>query len=103
MYVSTVTDMSYMFRNCYEFNNGDTGNAGLRPITFTTDAVTNMASMFDGASKFNQTFCNTITSTNLQNVTTMVSMFQGATLFNNGGLWRQYSSFVAISNIHSKC
>ena len=94
MYVSTVTDMSYMFRNCYKFNNGDTGNAGLLPITFTTDAVTNMTSMFNGASKFNQKLDTTTFITT--SVTDLSSMFYGATIFNNGSTTNDISNPLAF-------
>ena len=54
-------------------------------LSFTTTLVTTMASMFAGASAFNQPFCNDIPSNGLDNVTSMESMFSDATSFNNGG------------------
>jgi len=71
--------LSVMFSGASVFNNGDTGNNGLKPITsWITSKVTNMSLMFNSAAAFNQN----ISSFNTSNVTTMANMFNGATLFN---------------------
>ena len=83
--VSKVTDMSGMFANI-PFNNGSTTNDGLHPLTWTagtgTSKVTNMSTMFDSNTAFNQT----ITSWNVSSVTLMGQMFYQRSTFNNGSL-----------------
>ncbi len=78
--VSKVTDIQYMFLQAFAFNNGDTGNNGLKPLTWGTKTsnITNMASVFSGANHFNQD----ISSWNVSKVTTMTSMFRNSTIFN---------------------
>jgi surface protein len=76
--LTTVTDMSSMFRNCRDFNSPS--NIG----TWNTAAVTNMSRMFNGALDFNQN----IGTWNTANVTDMSFMFQIAIAFNqNIGTW----------------
>jgi hypothetical protein len=76
-----VTDMSNMFNEAILFNNGDTGNNGNNPLSFTTTSLlTNISGMFQGAVNFNQD----LTFTNTSQVTDMSNMFNEAILFNNG-------------------
>ena len=81
--MSKVTDISGMFANT-PFNNGSTTNNGLNPLTWTagtgTSKVTNMSTMFDSNTAFNQT----ITSWNVSSVTNMGQTFFNLSLFNNG-------------------
>jgi surface protein len=76
--LTQATSMSYMFGNC-SILTGPT-NIG----SWNTSNVTNMASMFSGATAFNQN----IGSWNTSNVKDMTAMFYGATAFNqNIGSW----------------
>jgi surface protein len=93
--VSSVTDMSQMFRDATSFN-GDIGNWDVSNVTemeimfsgarsFNGDIgswdvsnVTNMGGMFDDAESFNQD----IGGWNVSNVTDMGGMFYGAESFN---------------------
>jgi surface protein len=70
--LSGVTSMFYMFAGCTILNSPANIN------TWNTSAVTNISSMFRGASSFNQPIGNWNTSA----VTDMSSMFRGATSFN---------------------
>ena len=83
--MSKVTDISGMFANT-PFNNGSITNDGLHPLTWTagtgTSNVTNMSTMFDTNTAFNQT----ITSWNVSSVTSMAQIFYNLSLFNNGSL-----------------
>ena len=77
--VSNVKEMSYMFNDAIAFNNGDTGNNALHPLKWTTTAVTSVAGMFNGASKFNQDISTFV----LTKVTgTLEFMFYRAYAFN---------------------
>ena len=67
---STVTDLSYTFRQASNFNQDLSG--------WIVSNVTNMASMFQGASNFN----GNITKWNVSKVTNMNSMFSSASKFN---------------------
>jgi surface protein len=88
--VSNVTDMNDMFIASTAFNNGDTTNAGSKPLSWgsKTSKVINMSSMFGGANSFNQT----VTSWDVSSVTNMNAMFScssalgpsGTSVFNNG-------------------
>ncbi len=87
--VSNVTDMSYMFYYNNAFNNGDTGNNGLKSLTWgnKTSNVTNMSGMFGNATAFNQD----ISDWNVSSVTDMNGMFDcssagtgNSSIFNNG-------------------
>jgi surface protein len=86
--VSSVQTMEGMFYYNDAFNNGDTGNNGLKPLTWGnyTSNVTNMSSMFASATAFNQD----ISDWNVSNVTNMGEMLSCATAgsktskFNNG-------------------
>ena len=70
-----LTSLQGAFRNCANFNEV--------PLSIPS-SVTNMQSMFNGATNFNQNIGNWDTS----NVTNMSSMFQSATNFNqNIGNW----------------
>jgi surface protein len=74
--ISTVTNMSNMFRGASAFN----GDISL----WTTTSVTNMSGMFNSASAFNQY----IGGWNTANVTNMSVMFSSASTFNqNIGSW----------------
>jgi surface protein len=80
---SSVTNMSYMFYKALAFNNGDSGNNGLKPLNnWNTQSVTNMQSMFYSVPTFNQE----VTNWDVTNVTTMANMFALATNFNNGDI-----------------
>ena len=80
--VSSVTNLSGMFYGARAFNNGDTGNNGLKALTWgnKTSNVTDMGNMFHTATAFNQT----ITSWNVSSVQNMNQMFNNALIFNNG-------------------
>ena len=67
---STITDMSYMFKNCIIFNNQYISN-------WDTKNVETMFSMFDGAAKFNQ-----LLNWNTSDVNNMRNMFRNASQFN---------------------
>ncbi|MES2763481.1 MAG: BspA family leucine-rich repeat surface protein [Bacteroidota bacterium] len=76
--LSGVSSMAGMFQNCFSLNSPANINA------WNTAAVTNMKSVFKGASFFNQN----IGSWNTAAVTNMASMFNGASAFNqNIGSW----------------
>jgi surface protein len=81
--VSKVENMGNMFKGSTIFNNGDTGNNGANPLTWTagtgTSNVTDMNYMFFGAAAFNQD----ISSWNVSKVIYMNGMFQNS-VFNNG-------------------
>ena len=78
--LSSVTDMSDMFRDASSFN----GNLS----SWNVSSVTNMDSMFSGASDFNQP----LSSWNVSKVTNMGSMFRSASSFNgNLSSWDVYS------------
>ena len=68
---STVSNLSYTFMMCTNFNQGSVSN-------WDISAVTNMASTFYGAALFNQS----LNSWNTLNVTDMSSLFAGASAFN---------------------
>ncbi|MDM8566739.1 BspA family leucine-rich repeat surface protein [Candidatus Halobeggiatoa sp. HSG11] len=68
--LSSVTSMSYMFREATAFNRDISG--------WNVDNVTNMRQMFSDASFFNQDISNW----NVSNVTNMYRMFYQATAFN---------------------
>ena len=78
--MSSVTDMLSMFASATDFNNGDSGNNGTKPLSWDTSSVTNMGTMFYNASAFNQDISSWTTSS----VTVMGGMFKLATIFNNG-------------------
>jgi surface protein len=74
--VSTITNMSGMFRGCANFNQ--------TMSLWNTSNVTNMAGMFDGAENFNLNIGNW----NTARVTNMSNMFRNAYNFNrNIGNW----------------
>lgn len=83
-----VTNMSQMFRGCTNLNSP--GNIN----TWNTGSVTNMSSMFEQATAFNQN----IGSWNTWSVTNMSFMFAGASAFNqNIGTWNT----GAVNNMSS--
>ena len=71
---SSVQNMSNMFRNCTVFNNGGS------PLTWTTTALLYTDSMFLLCVAFNQT----VSFSDMSNVDSMASMFSQCTVFNNG-------------------
>jgi len=79
--ISNISDMSFMFYQSTAFNNGDDGNTHTYPlwnIPTNTASISNLNSIFSGASKFNQPIDNW----NVSNVTDMGSMFSRASNFN---------------------
>ena len=82
--VSAVQDMGGMFSNASSFNNGDTGNDGNAPLTWSsgtgTSQVTDTTLMFYGDAAFNQFIGNWDVSS-LQYAGTMFSFDY---VFNNG-------------------
>ena len=70
--LSACTNMRSMFQGCTKLVNGNGSISG-----WQTANVTNMSSMFYGATAFNQPL-----NWNTQNVTNMSYMFQRATAFN---------------------
>ena len=70
--LSGVTDMGGMFQSCSSFNGNPTMN------DWNTSTITNMSSLFLGASTFNQSIENWDTG----NVTNMLFMFAEASSFN---------------------
>ena len=76
--VSGVSSFESMFQSASKFNNG--GSSGIGSWTFKTTGTIIMLNMFYGASIFNQP----LNGWNTQAVTNMNSMFFGATNFNNG-------------------
>jgi surface protein len=74
-------NMSGMFNAATAFNNGDPGNNGSVPLSIDFTATISVASMFAGATAFNQTLG---VGPDFTVCTDMSSMFSGATLFNNG-------------------
>ena len=85
--VSNVTSMSYMFYNASVFNQ-DIGS-------WNVSNVTNMTSMFYGASSFNQD----ISSWNVSNVTNMSYMFHYASAFNQDISSWNVSNVTNMSNM----
>ena len=89
---STVTDTSYMFYNCINFNDPNV-------INWNTTAVTNMTYMFYSASYFNQNISAWVTTS----VENMDSMFQEAyTLSQNLSSW-DTSSLTSAHNMFQNC
>jgi surface protein len=87
---SAVTNMLGMFVRTTIFNNGAANNDYTKPLTFITNNVTNMNSMFNFAPSFNQSLnyydnINNIQYFNISNVANMNGMFYYASAFNNGG------------------
>ena len=83
---SLVTDMRGMFSNAINFNNGKSPGDASAPLNFNTIKATRMISMFDGASKFNQSVTYDAVNNfwDTSSVTDMSLMFSNATVFNNG-------------------
>ena len=76
--LSACQDMSYMFYYCTKLVNNNGSMSG-----WQTANVTNMSSMFSGATAFNKPIGNW----NTGNVTNMARMFSGATAFNQPLNW----------------
>ena len=73
---SSVQLMFSIFRNCTVFNNG----GGVSPLTWTTTALQDTSFMFLLCVAFNQT----VLFSDMSNVTRTTSMFSQCTVFNNG-------------------
>jgi surface protein len=85
--VSNVTNMSSMFFQASNFNNGDATNIESKPLTWSAPKCTTFASMFQSATKFNQSLPNLVDTSGVVSCT-LASMFNGATIFNqNIGGW----------------
>ena len=92
--VSNVTTFSSMFNGASAFNNG--GSADINNWTIRTASAVSMSNMFTSC-PFNQN----ISSWNTSAVTNMSSMFQGATAFNqNIGAWN-VSNVTSFQNMFS--
>ncbi|MFV0291289.1 MAG: BspA family leucine-rich repeat surface protein, partial [Mangrovibacterium sp.] len=85
--LSNVTDLTGMFNGASLFNNGDTGNTGANPIVWNTTKNKSTSGMFNAATSFNQKL-----ELNTASVTNMSSMFAGASLFNNGEIGNESAS-----------
>ena len=80
-YARQLVKADNMFNGCSLFNNGDTGDTGAKPLTFTTTAaLTDTSQMFADCAAFNQH----LVISDVTGVTTMGSMFSGCSRFNNG-------------------
>ncbi len=111
--LSTVTDMSGMFRDAtsvnpdtssWDFTNVTTVSSMFEGATSFNNSgiafwfapvVTNMSNMFKGATSFNQY----LGSWDVSSVTNMGGMFEGATSFNQGFIWTTTSSVTNMSNM----
>ena len=92
--VSKVTTFRNMFRGSTsaptKFNNGQTsGTVGTNPLLWDTSACTNMQSMFQYCTAFNQNITTNGNIWNVSKVTTVINMFEGISStnknkFNNG-------------------
>jgi surface protein len=92
--VSKVTTFRNMFRGSTsaptKFNNGQTsGIVGTNPLLWDTSACTNMQSMFQYCTAFNQNITTNGNIWNVSKVTTVANMFEGISStnknkFNNG-------------------
>jgi surface protein len=78
-----VINMRSMFENCGSFNNGYASGIA-NQLTWNTSACTNMSLMFYQAPAFNSNLGTGTTPWDVSKVTTFASMFNGATKFNNG-------------------
>ena len=77
---SGVTTTSNMFATSALYNNGDPGNTGAAPLTWTTPALSDASRMFFNAAAFNQR----IDFTSYASLTGASAMFSSAAAFNNG-------------------
>ena len=75
-----INTTSGMFYGAHGFNNGDTGNNGLKPLYWNTTNLIGADNMFAGAISFNQYIGNW----NTPNLNSINSIFFQATIFNNG-------------------
>ena len=73
---TSVTFMSRMFAQCSIFNNGDTSNVRLKPITWYSPNLSSVQSMFHNCSVFNQQV--TLNQPQTANIS---SMFDGCPLY----------------------
>jgi surface protein len=85
-----VTDMSYMFNGCSNFNG---------KVRFNTSKVTNMQQMFTNCSLFNQSVSTFDTS----NVTNMQGMFNLCDVFNQSLLHFNTSKVTSMSSMLAYC
>lgn len=92
------TSLSAMFMNAANFNNGDPAGTSSKPLNWSsTSLVTTLASMFSGASRFNQD----ISGLNTSNVTSMASTLLNARMFDqNISSWNvsKVTSFNSMFN-----
>ena len=91
--MSSATNIGQMFDRATSFNNGEASGQSNRPLPWnTTSNVTNMATIFNGATAFNQD----ISCFNTSSVTNMNRMFYQATSYT------QNLSSMGVPNIASK-
>ena len=79
-YVS-LNSIQSMFYLAVAFNNGDVGNLGTSPLSWTGAAPTVADNMFNTATSFNQTF-----ELDTSRVVDLSFLFAGASVFNNGDI-----------------
>ena len=91
--LSKCTTLAAMFQNTPNFNNG--GSADINNWILNTTSSVSMASMFSGASLFNQS----LNSWNTSTVTAMDSMFQSAVSFNSNISSWNVSSVTTFSQM----
>lgn len=89
--LSNVTNMEYMFYNCYAFNQDISG--------WDVSKVTNMGGMFNDCSAFNQD----ISSWNVSKVTDMNGMFAYCSTFNQDISSWDVSSVTDMWNMFTDC
>lgn len=91
---SNVSDFSFMFSGARAFNNGDSTNFALSSLStvgtkWSLARATNLASMFAGATSFNQAVANW----DVSQATNLSSMFSGASKFKQSiSAWKPHSA-----------
>ena len=82
---SKVNSMADLFNGCTIFNNGFAPGVGTgNQLNWDTSSCTNMSKVFYQAPAFNSNLGTGTTPWDVSKVTTFASMFNGATNFNNG-------------------